>query len=60
MVYAQIKDGIIKNMIVLEDESIKHLFSEGFDHFVRVDELNPVPCIGWAYDGVFFTKPEGT
>lgn len=52
MRYAQIKNGNIANVIILEDLSLKSLFGSesGYDAFVRVDQLNPEPGIGWAYD----------
>lgn len=57
MVYAQIKDGIIKNTIVINDLAILDLFSGGFDHLIRVDDLNIIPGINWNYDGERFSPP---
>lgn len=57
MVYAQIKNGIIQNTIVLEDSSLQSVFAQGFDAFVRVDNLSPEPAIGWSYDGSNFHAP---
>lgn len=57
MKYAQIKDGIIKNTIVLNDPTLEPLCSSGFDHLIRIDELKPMPGIGWTYDGTTFIKP---
>lgn len=58
MIYAQIKNGIIENRIVLDDPKLEPLFLEGFDFLVRVDNLEPQPNIGWTYDGVKFHPSE--
>lgn len=55
--YAQIDSGLIVNVIVLEDINLSHLFNDDFDHFVRIDNLEPVPGISWSYDGAVFTPP---
>ena len=57
MIYAQVKDGIVKNTIVLEDENLLLLFKDGFDQVVRIDQLSPKPGIGWSYDGTNFSAP---
>lgn len=57
MIYAQIKDGKVKNTIVLEDNTLVSVFTDGFDSCVRVDNLSPVPGIAWNYDGSNFTVP---
>lgn len=58
MTYAQIKDEIIQNVIVLDDMSLLDIFGAGFDAIVRIDQLNPMPAIYWTYDGSVFTPPE--
>lgn len=50
MIYAQIKDNIVSNIIILDDESLIPLFSEGFDLLMRVDQLGLYPSSGWGYD----------
>lgn len=57
MVFAQIKDGIVKNIIVLDDLSLEDLFSEGFDFFIRIDEMEIQPGVHWIYDGIEFMPP---
>jgi hypothetical protein len=58
MHFAQIKNGIIQNIIVLDDMSLESVFSQGFDYFIRIDNIDPVPHLGDLYDGVNFNKPE--
>lgn len=57
MVYAQIKNNIIQNTIVVDDETPMELFSQGFDHFLRIDDLDEVPGIGWSYADDAYTRP---
>lgn len=56
--YAQILNEVVQNIIVLNDDLLSELFSAGFDYFIRVDQINPMPCIGWGYDGDEFTPNE--
>ena len=57
MEYAQIKDGVVQNIIILEDDSLIPHFSQGYDYFIRVDNLDPIPWNGDLYDGVNFSHP---
>lgn len=50
MIYAQILNGIIVNIIQLEDSSLVSLFSQGYDSCIQIDNLTPIPAIGWYYD----------
>jgi len=59
LTYAQISDGVVENTIILDDVSLIPQFAAGFDYFVRIDELDPVPGIGWSYDGNNFSPPAG-
>lgn len=60
-IYAQILNGLVENIIVLNDDHAEYLYifgpRAGFDDLVRVDILTPIPQIGWSYDGVSFTPP---
>jgi hypothetical protein len=61
MIYAQIKDGIVKNRIVVEDVSLDiSIFAVGYDLCIRVDEMSPEPQVDWLYDSQTqtFTQPE--
>jgi hypothetical protein len=57
MNYAQISNGVVTNIIVLTDNSLVSVFSQGYDALVRVDTLTPSPNIGWLYDGTNFSAP---
>lgn len=52
MKYAQIKNGIIINIIVLNNLDFYDVFLSGFDYLIRVDTRSTVPGIGWSYDPV--------
>lgn len=58
MRFARIKDGIVKDIIVLDDLNIKDLFSNGYDYFIEISSEPGSPNQGWLYtinDG--FTSP---
>lgn len=57
MIYAQIKNGIVQNTIVLDDLSLEPLFAQGFDYFLCIDDIQPSPGIDWNYDGQQFSPP---
>lgn len=57
MIYAQIKDGIVMNCIVVDDIMLLHVFEHGFDSIIRIDNISPQPGIGWEYDGSTFIAP---
>lgn len=57
MIYAQVKNGIVANVIVLDETTDSSPFKKGFDSIVRVDTLPDRPAIGWAYDGAVFIAP---
>lgn len=57
MLYAQIKNNIVKNTIIIEDPSLESIFSEGFDSLIRIDNLDILPGKDWTYDGENFVAP---
>ena len=57
MMYAQIKGGKIVNIVVLGDANLVATFGAGFDAFVQIDTLNPMPAIGWTYSNGVFAAP---
>lgn len=58
MKYAQITQGTVQNVIVLNDASLESLFLSGYDSLIRVDQLSPEPGIGWTYQNGQFIAPE--
>jgi hypothetical protein len=50
-VYAIIESGVVANVIVVASEITAELFPGA----VRVDNLDPVPGIGWGYANAVFT-----
>jgi len=65
MIYAQIKNQTIVNIIELADSNLLSLFYKNplsggtFDYVIRIDNLDTQPCIGWTYDGTNFYPPNG-
>lgn len=61
--YAQISMGYVINVIVLNDPTILNLFyvnplgGPNFDYVVQIDELVPVPQIGWQYQPPIYPAP---
>jgi hypothetical protein len=60
MLYAQILNGVVQNVIILNDTSLISLFSQGFDYLIEVSQTPGSPGIGWLYDGTNFTPPAGS
>jgi hypothetical protein len=56
-IYAQILNGVVVNIIILNDSTLEPLFAQGFDACIQIDQLSPQPGIGWSYDGQSFTPP---
>lgn len=59
MYYAQIKDGEVKNVIVLDDPTLISLFSEGYDAFIDVSDMQQRPGPSWTYENGEFSPPVG-
>jgi hypothetical protein len=54
MIYAQIINNTVVNIIVVEDLSVLPFLSKGFDAIIRVDNISPMPNIGDSYiNGIF-------
>lgn len=56
MLYAQIKNGKVTNIIKLNDSNLVNIFTTNFDYCIRIDQLNPIPNINWLYDGNTFSN----
>lgn len=54
-IYAQVKNGVVVNRIVIDDVSLEPLLTEGFDSLIQLDKLKVQPDIGSLYDGKVFT-----
>lgn len=50
MVYAQIKNNIIVNTIILDDTSLTSVFAAGYDYFIQISTSPGSPAIGWSYN----------
>lgn len=57
MIFAQIKDGLIVNTIVLDSSNDLSLFTSGFDYVLQIDQQYPRPGISWSFDGIQFIPP---
>lgn len=64
MVFAQIKNGVVKNTLVLNDASLLNLFlcdpvtGVPYDSILQIDQIYPRPGIGWTFDQIVFASPE--
>lgn len=50
MDYAIIENGVVVNVIVVDGDC-------SCPGAVRIDTLDPVPGVGWGYDGATFSMP---
>lgn len=62
MIFAQIKNNIVQNTIVLKDDSLLPLFNndpqgDPYDYVLQIDLQYPQPGIGWTFDGIKFFAP---
>lgn len=63
MVYAQITNRKIVNIIELEDDSLVNLFKTNpntgseYDAILQIDNIFPQPGIGWSYINGIFVSP---
>lgn len=61
MIYALINSGIVTNVIVIDQEEDANLFTSFNEAVIRIDNLDPMPGIGWEYvnDAFVVPPPEG-
>lgn len=63
MVYAQIIGGFIVNTADADNDDIliflmiNSTTAEPYDAVLRIDTLDPMPGIGWSFDGTTFSAP---
>lgn len=50
MIYAQIKNLVVQNTIVVDDLTLLDLFIVNFDYLVPIDSISPQPGPDWTYD----------
>lgn len=50
MIYAQVLNNVIVNVIVLDDVSLIPVFTRGFDDLIEISVDPGSPSIGWIYD----------
>lgn len=48
--YAQIKGGIVQNVIVLDNPALEPKYLIEFDFLINIDSVTPKPSKGWLYD----------
>lgn len=60
--YAQIKNGIVQNVIKLDSSDLESTFSTGFDYFINLGDTREPgqPGPGWTYNDQTdeFSAPE--
>lgn len=57
MIYAQVKDSLVINTIVLDDTNLIPLFSSGYDYFIEISDDPGSPAVGWSYDPILGFSP---
>lgn len=60
MTYAKVVDGIVTEVRTGVSDLFVVKYRKTFKTFslwIRVDQLNPVPAVGWHYDGENFSAP---
>ena len=55
-IYALINAGVVENTIVADTNFISGI-ENNWDACVQIDGLDPMPGIGWTYDGTDFAPP---
>lgn len=64
MIFAQLKDGVVVNTIIITDVSMLPFFQadpmtgDPYDILLQVDATYPQPGIGWTFDGITFSPPD--
>jgi hypothetical protein len=57
VIYAQIKQGTIWNVISLESGTDTGPYLVGYDYLIDITSMSPQPSVGWLYDGTSFSPP---
>lgn len=67
-IYSQVKNGVVVNIFEIDDDPAVSKFKGTFDQMVaefsknvdsihRIDHIDPMPDIGWTYDGIKYANP---
>lgn len=56
--YAIINSNVVENVIVADSAfAIQYKIDFNHQYVIRIDNLDPIPGIGWLYDGSSFSQP---
>lgn len=58
MIYAQIKNAIVKNIVVINDVNLEAVFIAGFDYLVRIDNRSENVALNWVYTPAVGETPD--
>jgi hypothetical protein len=53
MIYAVIKNGVVDNTIVASQSFV----NQHYPGAIRIDQMNPIPGVGWSYSNGQFSPP---
>lgn len=56
-IYALINNGIIENTIKADQDFINYINND-YQSIIEITNTNPIPSIGWEFDGINFINPE--
>lgn len=54
--WALINSGVVVNEIIADQGFIDTII-ENYDYCIDIQNLSPMPGVGWLYDGVNFSEP---
>jgi predicted permease len=57
MIYALVKNGVVINIIVLNNIHLILTILEGYDYLIPINNSAGSPCIGWTFNGKSFSPP---
>lgn len=56
-IYALINNGIIENTIKADENFINYI-NNNYQSIIEITNHNPIPSIGWEFDGINFINTE--
>lgn len=57
MQFACIKNGVVENTIIVENENLLPNLRKEWDHVIQIDDIDPMPSRGWSYTEGAFMPP---